>query len=63
MKLFLHVALISTILVGSDYSVQNGAETRALLNGGKHNSLVAAIYWRAHEFRETVRRQVDRFLN
>jgi hypothetical protein len=63
MKLLLHASVICAMLVGSDYTIQRGADTRAVLNSGAPHSILVRASLGAHHVTEAARRQIARLWN
>jgi hypothetical protein len=63
MKLLLHVAFVFGILVGSDYAVYDGRNSRTLMHEASPKAVLATIHLQAHHTSEAMRRQVNRLVD
>lgn len=62
MKLLLHVAFICAALLGSDFAMHKGSNTKALLKEGTPRSFFVAVNESVYHVGRELRRQIRRIV-
>jgi hypothetical protein len=63
MKLLLHVAFICGALLGSDFAMHKGSNTKMLLREGTPKEFFVAVNQSVYQVGSALRRQVGRILD